>query len=986
MNHDSPKPDLSDSPAPNLNFPIVGIGASAGGLAAFEAFFSGMPTDTNPGMAFVLVQHLDPNHKSMLSEIIQRHTRMPVHEVSDGIVVQINNVYIIPPGHNMAFLNGELHLIEPVETRGQRLPIDFFFHSLAQDQHERAIGIVLAGTGSDGTLGIRAIKNEGGMLMAQKPESTAFDSMPNSCINTGLVDYVLTPIEMPAQLIAYASQAYSKPIGDRITHQIMSDDTMKKIFILLRAQTGHDFSLYKPSSIQRRIERRMAVHQIESLENYVRYLQQSPEEVDALFRDILIGVTNFFRDPEAFRVLEEVTIPKIFEGKSPGADVRVWSAACSTGEEAYSIAILLFERMQTLKQNYAIQVFATDIDSRAIATARAGVYPASIADDISPERLARFFTPESGGNSYCIHKSIRDLIVFSEQDLIKDPPFSRLDLITCRNLMIYLSVDLQKMLIAMFHYALKPDGVLFLGTSEGIGELSNLFAVIDRKNKIYQRKEDLSSLYKSSGRMMLSLADIPKQIRPALPLPSKKTSLRDMAEQAILKEIAPMAALVNERGDILYLHGRAGMFLELGPGEAGVNNILKIAREGLRSGLAASLRKSVASKEPASCTGLLVKTYDGTLRCDATIHPVPDGPLASSTAPLYLIILKNTPIQESPPVILDALDKDESSIQKQILAMQAELRAKEDEIQSTHLELERSNEEFKSFNEELQSMNEELQSTNEELGTSKEELQSVNEELATVNTELQSKVSDLSRMNDDMSNFISGTGIASVFVNHKLEILRFTPSAAKIINLIPSDMGRAVNHIVSNMVNYNQLAQDIHCVIDTLVSIEKEVQTISNGWYSMRIQPYRTTENVIEGAVISFINITEFVNTREQLQIANQKLRLAVVVHDSHDAITVQDMNGKITAWNPGAERIYGWSESEALNMNAASRIPTQHREHAAADLVRLSKAEILTSSITQRLTKDGKALDISLVSIALINEAGETYAIATTERPLPKK
>jgi two-component system CheB/CheR fusion protein len=365
---------------------------------------------------------------------------------------------------------------------------------------------------------------------------------------------------------------------------------------------------------------------------------------------------------------------------------------------------------------------------------------------------------------------------------------------------------------------------------------------------------------------------------------------------------------------------------------------------------------------------------------------VPDAPLASATVPLYLIILKNTPIQEAPPEMLDALDKDDSGNQKQILAMQAELRAREDEIQSTHLELERSNEEFKSFNEELQSMNEELQSTNEELGTSKEELQSVNEELATVNAELQSKVSDLSRMNDDMSNFISGTGIASVFVNHKLEILRFTPSAAKIINLIPSDKGRAVNHIVSNLINYNQLAQDIHSVIDTLVSIEKEVQTISNGWYSMRIQPYRTTENVIDGAVISFIDITEIVNTREQLQIANQQLRLAVVVHDSYDAITVQDMNGKITAWNPGAERIYGWSESEALNLNAASRIPTQHREHAAADLVRLSKAEILTSSITQRLTKDGKVVDISLVSTALINEAGETYAIATTERPLSKK
>jgi two-component system CheB/CheR fusion protein len=985
-NHSTAKPEAPDDPAPILNFTVVGIGASAGGLAAFEAFFSGMPTDSDPGMAFVLVQHLDPNHKSLLCELIQHYTRMQVHEVYDGIVVQSNSVYIIPPAHDMAFLNGALHLIEPVEPRGLRLPIDFFFRSLAQDQREKAIGIVLAGTGSDGMLGMRAIKGEGGMFMAQKPESTEFDSMPLSCIKTGLVDYVLTPIEMPAQLIAYASQAYSKPTGTQIVQQIMAEGSMKKIFILLRAQTGHDFSLYKPSSIQRRIERRMAVHQIDSIENYVKYLQQAPDETDALFRDILIGVTNFFRDPEAFKVLEEVAIPIIFENKVLGSEIRVWSAGCSTGEEAYSIAILLFERMQSLKQNYAIQVFATDIDSRAIATARAGVYPASIADDISPERLARFFTPENDGGSYRIHKSIRDLMVFSEQDLIKDPPFSRLDLISCRNLMIYLSADLQRMLIPMFHYALKPDGILFLGISEGIGEANSLFAAIDRKSRMYQCKEDLSILYKTIGRTNLSLKDIPRQIGSSLTLSSKKTSLREMAEQAILREITPMAALVNDRGDLLYLHGRAGMFLEPSPGETGINNILKMAREGLRSGLTTSLRKSVASKEPTSCTGLHIKTHDGTLRVDVTVHPVPDGPLASSTTPLYLIILKNVAIPEGPPEMLNTLAKGAGSHENQILAMQAELRAKENEIESSHSELERSNEEFKSFNEELQSVNEELQSTNEELETSKEEMQSINEELATVNAELQSKVLDFARVNDDINNLIAGTGIASVFVNHQLSILRFTPAATKIINLIPSDLGRAVNHIVSNLIGYNELAQDIHAVIDTLVSRDKEVQATTGGWYSMRIQPYRTLDNVIEGAVISFIDITEIVNAREQLQMLNQHLRLAVVVRDSYDAITVQDMNGKITAWNPAAVLIYGWSEAEALGMNATERIPAQHRKHAAADLVSLSKAEILTPSITQRLAKDGKLVDISLISTALINEAGATYAIATTERVVSKK
>ncbi len=460
-----------------------------------------------------------------------------------------------------------------------------------------------------------------------------------------------------------------------------------------------------------------------------------------------------------------------------------------------------------------------------------------------------------------------------------------------------------------------------------------------------------------------------------------------MAEQAILREITPMAALVNDRGDLLYLHGRAGMFLEPSPGETGINNILKMAREGLRSGLTTSLRKSVASKEPTSCTGLHIKTHDGTLRVDVTVHPVTDGPLASSTTPLYLIILKNVPITEGPPEMLNTLAKGAGSHENQILAMQAELRAKENEIESSHSELERSNEEFKSFNEELQSVNEELQSTNEELETSKEEMQSINEELATVNAELQSKVLDFAKVNDDINNLIAGTGIASVFVNHQLSILRFTPAAAKIINLIPSDLGRAVNHIVSNLIGYNELAQDIHAVIDTLVSRDKEVQATTGGWYSMRIQPYRTLDNVIEGAVISFIDITEIVNAREQLlQMLNQHLRLAVVVRDSYDAITVQDMNGKIMAWNPAAVRIYGWSEAEALGMNATERIPAQHRKHAAADLVSLSKAEILTPSITQHLAKDGKLVDISLISTALINEAGETYAIATTERVVSKK
>ncbi|MCX7004575.1 MAG: chemotaxis protein CheR, partial [bacterium] len=428
-------------------FPVVGIGASAGGLAAFEAFFSGMPADVEPGMAFVLVQHLAPDHKSILTDLIRRYTRMQVFEVEDGMTVEPNCAYIIPPNRDMAFLNGALQLMEPAAPRGQRLPIDFFFRSLAQDQHERAICIVLSGTGSDGTQGVRAIKGEGGMVMAQNPASTEYDGMPRSAISTGLVDYELPPAEMPAQLVAYVAHAFGHP--PRVTSAPLprAENALKKIFVLLRAQTSHDFSQYKPSTIQRRIERRMAAHQIETMDGYVKHLQQTPAEVEALFRDLLIGVTNFFRDPEAFTALEQQVIPQLFAGKPVDGVIRVWVPGCSTGEEAYSLAILFEERLEALKQSYKVQVFATDIDSQAIGTARAGLYPASIAADLSPERLARFFAAEPGGSAYRIHKGIRDMIVFSEQDVIKDPPFSKPDLLSCPNLLIYMGGDLQKKLI-----------------------------------------------------------------------------------------------------------------------------------------------------------------------------------------------------------------------------------------------------------------------------------------------------------------------------------------------------------------------------------------------------------------------------------------------------------------------------------------------------------------------------------------------------------
>lgn len=979
-------------------FPIVGIGASAGGLAAFEAFFSGMPAATDPGMAFVLVQHLAPDHKSILTDLIRRYTRMQVFEVEDGMVVQVNCAYIIPPNRDMAFLNGTLQLLEPTAPRGHRLPINFFFSSLAQDQHERAIGVILSGTGSDGTLGVRAIKGEGGMVMAQNPSSTEFDGMPRSAIATGMVDYELAPAEMPAQLISYVAYALGRTPRPVLISAPKTESALRKIFILLRAQTGHDFSQYKPSTILRRIDRRMAVHQIALIDDYVKYLQLTPAEVGSLFCDLLIGVTNFFRDPEAFLTLEKQGIPKLFEGKAAGTAIRVWSTGCSTGEEAYSIAILLWEHQEALKQSYKLQVFATDIDSRAIATARSGLYPASISANISPERLARFFTAEPDGSGYRIHKGIRDMLVFSEQDLIKDPPFSKLDLISCRNLLIYMGATLQKRLIPMFHYAMVSGGMLFLGTSETVGEFDDLFVSLDRKSKLYQRKAGTYDTQRSSvGRILSSNAST----EDAFPQPvagsvsSAKLSLRELTEQALLKYVAPSSALVNAQGDILYLLGSTGRYLELAPGEAGVNNILKMAREGLRRELKTSLYKAVGSSKIVHARNLRVKTNGHFTMVNLTILPLSEGPAAAIVAPLYLVILNESPVQNSAagsssesamaenanlPVIAgtDGLALDANA---RIAALSAELQTKEEYLQATNEELETSIEELKSSNEEMQSVNEELQSTNEELETSKEEMQSVNEELATVNAELQNKVIDLSRASNDMSNLLAGTGIGTVFVDHQLRILRFTPAASVIINLILSDIGRPVGHIASNLIGYSSLVADVQSVLNTLVPKEVDVQTTAGRWYTMRILPYRTLDNVIEGAVITFVEITEMVRTREALLKANELLRLAVVVHDAHDAITVQDLDGRMLAWNPGAERMYGWSESEALAMNVRDRIPLNRREKALARVHQLSQAEILEPYRTERVTKDGVVLDVWMTATALVNEAGQMYAIATTER-----
>ena len=854
-------------------FPIVGIGASAGGLAAFEAFFSGMPPNEEPGMAFVLVQHLAPDHKSILTDLIQRYTRMKVFEVEDGMEVKPNCAYIIPPNHDMAFVNGKLQLLEPSAPRGQRLPIDFFFRSLAEDQHERAICIVLSGTGSDGTLGVRAIKGEGGMAMVQNPASSEYDGMPRSALGTGMVDYELPPAEMPDQLMAYVSQAYGKNNRPAVPAP-EAGNMLNKIFALLHSQTGHDFSQYKPSTILRRIERRMAVHQIEDMEKYVKFLQQTSTEVEALFRDLLIGVTSFFRDPEAFEVIENQCLPKLLENIHSETPLRIWVTGCSTGEEAYSLAILVTEYLEKHKKNDRVQIFATDIDSKAIDTARSGIYPASIAADISAERLSRHFIADPGElhgitGSYRVKKNIRDMLIFSEHNVIKDPPFSKMDLISCRNLLIYMSSELQKKVIPLFHYALKTGGYLFLGTSESVGDYSDLFTSTDRKGKIYQANDTFQNKYWSTASQLL-LPNVPADESMSLPL-AKKThtkephTLQKMAEQELLQHIRLSGILVNAKGDILYLHSRSGRFLEPAPGEFD-RNVIKMAREGLKRPLTTALNKAASTKSIDAVQGIKVKmngdhVNDGHVMVDLTVRPITMKTDFSDDNVLYLIVLEESPVKEEKEVYTpqSILEIDGNTTQSdadlRIASLLKELHDKEEYLKATNEELETSNEELKSSNEEMQSVNEELQSTNEELETSKEELQSLNEELATVNAELQNKVSDLSRANSDMNNLLAGTGIATVFVDHQLNIMRFTPTATRIINLILSDVGRPVGHIVSNLQGYDSLVEDTKEVLDTLIPKEVTVKTIDGKLYRMSIQPYRTLENVIEGAVLTFASI-----------------------------------------------------------------------------------------------------------------------------------
>lgn len=823
-----------------LQFPIVGIGASAGGLEALDQLFESMPSET--GMAFVVVTHQHPGHTSLLPELLGRETKMAVAEAGDGVKLEPNHVYIGPPGGHLAILNGRLHRMDVDVKESPKLPIDHFFRSLAEDQKERAIGIVLSGTGTDGTLGVKAIKGNSGMVMVQQPQSAAYAGMPSSAIATGLADYVLPPIDMPEQLVAYTKGPFLLGGAAAAASPPVPAEPMEKIFVLLRSRTGHDFSAYKSNTIRRRLERRMNVHQIPNPDQYVRYLQENPHEIDLLFKELLISVTNFFRDPEAWEAFAP-HLEELIASRGEHDPIRAWVPGTATGEEAFSLAIALREAMDKGKRYHEVQVFGTDLDGAAIETARAGRFPEGIAGDVSPELLQRCFVREE--NTYCIRREIREMAVFAPQNVIKDPPFTKVDILSCRNLLIYLNADLQKKLVPIFHYALKPGGLLFLGPSETIGSFADLFEPLDKRWKIFRRRGGVTASREMPQMPAQPILREEGRAAPVVaPLAGREPRLPALVERFLLGRFAPACVVANERGEILFVHGRTGAYLELPPGEPR-HNVLEMAREGLQIEISSAMRACLSKGEEVTREDIRIKANGEFLHVDLSVSKF-DEPEAIRG--LLLLSFRPTPVGAPGPATPKRRRKAAGD-GKRTEQLERELQSLTESHQSTLEELETSNEE-------LQSTNEELQSSNEELETSKEEMQSLNEELTTVNAELQAKVDALSQTNDDMQNLLNSTDIATVFLDGDLNIKRFTEQARELVLLRESDVGRPISELASNL-KTEKLVESCDRVLRTLVFKEEEVETEDGSSYLMRITPYRTGDNVIDGLVLTFVNISK---------------------------------------------------------------------------------------------------------------------------------
>ena len=831
---------------------IVGIGASAGGLLALEEFLSQTPADS--GMAYIVVQHLDPTHKALLPELLQRFTSMPVHEASHAMRISPDSIYVIPPNTELSVSNGRLKLAKPAEPRGMRLPVNVLFSSLASVQGERAIAVILSGMGSDGTLGMQAIKAVGGLNAVQEPNSAQFDSMPKSAIAAGCADIVAPANELPARILSYVSQV---SIPDSNSDTAAELAPLQTIIKLLQQRTRHDFTLYKKSTLHRRIERRMMIHKIASLEMYAEFLQHNTQEIDLLFKELLIGVTSFFRDQDVWKTLVDQVLPDLLAQHKSKPTLRAWVIGCSTGEEAYSLAMAFTEVSQRLyrRESFTLQIFASDLSPDAIAAARRGRYPRTIRETISPDRLVRFFTEHDG--YYQIKKTIRDMVLFAQHDVVLDPPFTKLDLISCRNLLIYFDPELQRRLIPLFHYSLRSGGMLLLGSSETVGRFSYHFTPIHAKFRIYSRQDNArismpNTLLSTIPTQTMTTKEL--QVSTTTSSKSSIDNLQAAADYILLQVYAPAAVVINSEGDIVYISGRTGKYLEPAAGKANWN-FHAMLRDGLGEPLTRALNSIEAESAPIHIRGLKVSIPGGTQVVDVTLQALREPASLKGMTMVVFHDVSTAPTGKGKRQDKDARELAHEEILQQYLH----------EIESLRNEARTTREELVISNEEQQSTNEELQSANEELTTSKEEMQSMNEELQTINSELQTKLDDLSLAQSDMQNVLNSIDIAILFLDQGLNVRRYTEQASKIINLRDSDIGRPLSDLTTSL-KYPEMHEDALTCLRTLLPTEKQILSDDKHWFSVRIIPYRRLDNVIDGVVITLMDITETKNLELKLR------------------------------------------------------------------------------------------------------------------------
>ncbi|MDT5271074.1 MAG: two-component system, chemotaxis family, CheB/CheR fusion protein [Acidobacteriota bacterium] len=891
-------------------FMVVALGASAGGIRAFKEFFTHAPERS--GMAYVVILHLSPEHESRLAEVLQSSTRMPVTQVTESVKVAPDHVYVIPPNRSLSVVDGSLVLSEVTRVEERRAPVDIFFRTLAETHGSRAACVVLSGTGADGSMGLKRVKENGGLAIVQDPSEAEYPDMPRNSIATGLVDLVLPVAEMPARLISYRDNLRRIAAGGEEEEEETSaapglrsereaeEQALASIITQLRLRTGHDFTSYKRATVRRRIERRITVTQVADLAEYARFIREHPDEARALLKDMLISVTNFFRDREAFDVLERSVIPKLFENKGPNGFVRVWVAGCATGEEAYSLAMMLSEYAQSLAAPPSVQVFASDIDVEAIATARAGFYTLNDAADVSPELLRRYFTKVSDG--YSIRRELRELVLFAHHNLLRDPPFSHIDLVTCRNLLIYLDRSGQERAMNIFHFALNPGSYLFLGASETAGDYSDLFVSADKESHIFQARTAVPRIHPQ----MLAAA-LPRPSMQLIPELKQENKVRERLayldlHQRLLEMYAPPSVLINAEYEIVHLSESAGRYIVL-PGGEPTHNLLAVVRPELRLELRSALFQAAQDGTNVEVPPVPVRVGEHTEAVKLVVRPVTSA--ADTARGFYLILFGQT--AEDIPATTDA--EIMRSVEPAARQLDAELAHVRAQLRSTIEQYEVQHEELRASNEELQAMNEELRSTAEELETSKEELQSANEELTTINQELKIKIEELSQSNNDLLNLMNATDIGTVFLDRALRVKLFTPRARDIFNFIPGDVGRPLSDITDNLKDF-ELTADAERVLSTLRTVEHEVQTRDGRWHLMRVLPYRTQEDRIDGVVVTFLDVSAHRLAEEELRQTEGRLRLLIESVKDYAIFSVTP-DYRVSYWNAGAERVFGFAEEE---------------------------------------------------------------------------